>query len=139
MRATIARRNVGTDPDALPALAGTQDGFDVVLEASGKPVAAAAAIEHVRRGGVVVQVGNLPGGDVALPAMRIQNKEIDLRGTMRFTRHVFSQAVRLIVSGGIDVAPILTGREPLENAAAAIDIAADRTRHLKVMLVDEGA
>ncbi len=42
---------------------------DVVFEVSGTPAGLASAIAAVRRGGTVVQVGNLPGGLIPAPPM----------------------------------------------------------------------
>ena len=127
--------NSATDPDALLGMAERMGGFDVVLEASGNPKATASALELVRRGGVIVQVGNLAPGDTPLPASRIMTKEVELRGSMRFTRQNFETSVDLITSGAVDVRPLLTHQEPLARAAEAIDLAADRRRSMKVMLV----
>lgn len=126
--------NVASDAERLAAVSQGLDGFDVVLEASGSPAAVATAMEHVRRGGIITQVGGLPGGTVPIPAFRIMAKELDVRGSMRFTRAAFETSVRLISTGEIDVRPLLTDRQPLENVAAAIDLAADRTRAIKVMI-----
>ena len=44
----------------------------------------ASAIRAVRRGGTVVQVGNLPGGEIPVPANAIMAKELNVRGTFRY-------------------------------------------------------
>ena len=125
------------DPAPLDRL--SADGIDVVLEASGTQAGAATALHLVRRGGTVVQVGNLPGGDTALPVYRLGRKEIDWKGSMRFTRAAFERSVDAIVTGGVDVAPLLSHRIPLPQAGEAIELAADRRRAMKVVLVgDEG-
>ena len=123
------------DGPALDRL--SADGIDVVLEASGAPAGAAAALHLVRRGGTVVQVGNLPGGDTALPAYRLGRKEIDWKGSMRFTRAAFERSVDAIVTGRIDVSPLLSHRIPLDRAGDAIELAADRRRAMKVVLVGD--
>ena len=122
-----------TDPQALPREVEQQGAFDVAYEASGNPAGLASAIEAVRRGAVVVQVGNLPGGLVPVPANRIMAREIDLRGSMRFGRE-FEQAVGLIVRGEIDLDPLITARLPLDRAPEAFELASDRSRSLKVVL-----
>ncbi len=46
----------------------------------------------------------------------------------------------LIVDGRIDVAPILSGTYPLSSAATALEIAGDRSRHIKLHLqIDDSA
>lgn len=122
------------DADRLTTVSQGLGGFDVVLEASGSPAAVETAMEHVRRGGIILQVGGLPGGTVPIPAFRIMAKELDIRGSMRFTRAAFETSVRLITSGEIDVRPLLTDQQPLDNVAAAIELASDRRRAIKVMV-----
>ena len=122
-----------TDTDQLATVAA--DGLDVVFEASGAPAGAAAALALVRKGGVVVQVGNMPGDDTALPVYHLGRKEIDWKGSMRFPRAAFERSVAAITSGTIDVSPLLSHRLPLTEAGAAIELAADRRQAMKVMLV----
>lgn len=107
--------------------------YDVVLEASGSPRGVAAAIEAVRRGGIFMQVGNLPGDPFPVPFNAIMSKELDVRGSFRFA-DVYRQAVSLIVDGTIDVKPTITAKMPLDRAVEAFELASDRTRSAKVML-----
>lgn len=107
--------------------------FDVAFEISGTPAGLAAAIASVRRGGVVVQVGNLPGGEIPVAANAIMAKEIDLKGTFRFGTE-FSRAVELIVDGKVDVLKLVTAERPLSRAPEAIRLAADRSQSGKVVL-----
>jgi L-idonate 5-dehydrogenase len=107
--------------------------FDVVFEVTGAPSALALAIGAVRRGGVLVQIGNLPGGEISVPANAIMAKEVDFRGSFRFG-HEFMQAVELIVRGKIDVQQLITARRPLADAPAALRLALDRSQSVKVVL-----
>ena len=66
-----------------------------------------SAISNVRRGGTVVQIGNLPGGLIPIPANAVMAREIDLRGSFRFGRE-FEKAVHLIVVRRIDVLSLVT-------------------------------
>ena len=56
----------------------------MAFEVSGTAAGLASAIGSVRRGGIVVQIGNLPGGQISVPANAVMAKEIDLRGSFRF-------------------------------------------------------
>lgn len=107
--------------------------FDIVFEVTGAPQALALAIRTVRRGGTIVQVGNLPGGDVPVPANAIMAKELDLKGAMRF-HDEFDTAVAQIVSGRIDVLRIVTGQRPISDAVAGFRLALDRSQSVKVIL-----
>lgn len=134
----IARRigadlalNVRQDPSALDRFKAGKGSFDVVIEASGSATALAAAMMVVRPGGVIVQVGI--GGDMTLPINVLTAKEVQLRGSFRFDAE-FGWAVDCIASGAIDVAPLLTEIVPLADAVRAFDLAADRSRAMKVQL-----
>lgn len=60
-------------------------------------------------------------------------KEITLRGSFRFHEE-FHWAVDFLASGAIDVRPLLTEVVPLAEAVRAFDLAADRSRAMKVQL-----
>jgi len=107
--------------------------FDTVFEVTGAPAALALAIRTARRGGTIVQVGNLPGGEISVPVNLIMTKELDYKGTMRFSDE-FDKAVGLIASGQIDVQRIITGSRPIEDAVAAFALALDRSQSIKVVL-----
>ena len=87
------------------------------------------AIETVRPLGKIVQVG--VAGDLPVSVNLVVSKEIDLKGTHRFHAE-FAEAVRLIDSGAIDVGPIITHSYPLERAQEAFEMAADRSRAVKI-------
>ncbi|WP_353640911.1 L-idonate 5-dehydrogenase [Mesorhizobium sp. WSM2239] len=116
----------------LQALAAEKP-FDVAFEISGTAAGLAAAIASVRRGGTVVQVGNLPGGQIPVPANAVMAKEIDLKGTFRFGEE-FGRAVDLIVSGEVDVLKLVTAERTLSSAPDAFGLAADRSQSVKVVL-----
>jgi L-idonate 5-dehydrogenase len=107
--------------------------YDVAFEVSGTAAGLASAIGAVRRGGVVVQIGNLPGGQIPVPANAVMAKEIDLRGSFRFGPE-FMTAVELIASGGVDVLSLVTAERPLSVAPDAVRLALDRSQSVKVVL-----
>jgi L-idonate 5-dehydrogenase len=107
--------------------------LDVAFEISGTAAGLAAAIASVRRGGTVVQVGNLPGGQIPVLANAVMAKEIDLKGTFRFGEE-FAQAVDLIVGGKVDVLRLVTAERALTSAPDAFLLAADRSQSVKVVL-----
>ncbi|MCV0395208.1 MAG: L-idonate 5-dehydrogenase [Rhizobiaceae bacterium] len=127
-----AAHDVSTGEAAL-AHAAAERSFDVVFEVSGTATGLSSAIRHVRRGGIVVQIGNLPGGDIPTPANAVMAREIDLRGSFRFDRE-FAEAVRLIADGRVDVSALVTAERPLVEAPQAFELALDRTRSVKVVL-----
>jgi L-idonate 5-dehydrogenase len=107
--------------------------LDVAFEISGTAAGLASAIRTIRRGGTVVQVGNLPGGELPVPANPVMAKELDLKGTFRFGEE-FRQAVDLIVAGKVDVERLITATRPLGSATEAFRLALDRSRSVKVVL-----
>lgn len=106
--------------------------IDVAVEASGSGPGLAACVEAVRRGGTVVQLGLLPPGATPLLGNLLVTREIDLRGTFRFT-HEIDEAVRMLAAGLL-VDPIITHVLPMTETAAAFALAADRTRASKVLI-----
>ena len=129
-------RKVGADAVADVSQAGALEAlgpFDTVFEVSGTATGLASAIGCVRRGGTVVQVGNLPGGAIPVPANAVMAKEIDLLGSFRFAEE-FGEAVRLIVDGEIDVMAIVTADYPLDDAVAGFRASLDRGQNAKVVL-----
>ncbi len=121
--------NLGADPEALANAAP----FDVVFEASGAPAGMNSAIRAARRGGAVVLIGSLPGGQIPAMANAVMAKELDLLGSFRFSEEFFT-AVEMIASGRIDVSCIISARRPLEAAPEALRLALDRTKSMKVVL-----
>lgn len=107
--------------------------IDLAFEVTGTAAGLAAAIGAVRRGGRVVQVGNLPGGSIPVPANAVMAKELDLVGSLRFGSE-FATAVRLIAEGQVDVLAMVTAERPLAQALDAFRLALDRSRSLKVVL-----
>ena len=125
--------NVASHPGGLDEFQAHGGRFDVGFEASGSAAALGSLFKVVRRGGRIVQVGMLPPGDAAVPVNQLQSREIDLVGAFR-ANDEFRLAVELIVSGAIDVSPILSGVYPLAEAVAAFERAGDRSRVIKLHL-----
>lgn len=106
---------------------------DVVFEASGAPAAVSAVLRSVRRGGTVVQVGNLPAGDIAVSLGALVFREVDYRGTFRFVDEIATALAYL--ADGLDVGPLLTHEFAAEDAVEAFRVAGDRrTGSSKVLL-----
>lgn len=106
---------------------------EIAFEASGAPAALGGVIAATARGGVLVQVGNLPVGDVSAALGNIVTREIEYRGSYRFVDEI-SDALTLI-GEGLDVEPLLTHTFPLAEAAQAFVTAGDRsTGSSKVLL-----
>ncbi len=124
--------NPAKEADALAAYAVDKGSFDVVFEASGNEAALRQAIELVRPGGTIVQIG--VGGEMKVPLNVLVGKEINLRGTFRFHAE-FELAVQMMATGLIDVKPVISDSLPFTDAVAAFELASDRNKAMKVQLV----
>jgi L-idonate 5-dehydrogenase len=123
--------NVAREPGALANCAADKGYFDVALEASGAEPAVRTAIDVVRPGGVIVQLGL--GGDMNLPINAISAKELQWRGTFRFHEE-YQLALDFMAKGLIDVKPLISATVPFAEAREAFELASDRSRSMKVQL-----
>lgn len=123
--------NVGKTPTALAAFEAEKGYFDVMFEAAGSEATLLAGLKVVRARGTIVQIGQ--GAQASLPMSMLVTKELDLIGTFRFHAE-FALAVDTIAHRRIDVRPLLTEVVPLVDAVRAFELAADRTRAMKVQL-----
>ncbi len=121
--------NVAGGIEALNDLAQDKGRVDAALECSGNGQALAGAIGLTRPRGSIVLVGL--GGEQSLPMNAIVAKELNLAGSFRFDSE-FARAAALISAGRVDLAPLLTGSFPIEEAGAAFALASDRRRAMKV-------
>jgi L-idonate 5-dehydrogenase len=108
--------------------------FDVVFEASGSPAGLDTALRAAIAGGRVIQVGNLPAGQSPVAANLVMSKELLYQGTFRFNSDDYAIAVEEIVSGQIDLKPLMTHTFPLAEANRAFEVALDRSQSMKVHL-----
>ncbi|WNM23602.1 L-idonate 5-dehydrogenase [Demequina capsici] len=113
--------------DSLPA-----EEFDVVLECSGAPAALDQAIRSARRGGVVVQIGMLPGEPRPYTLSVLCQREIDLRGSFRFDGEL-DHAVEILAHTPALSAAITALYTP-DHAEEAFALAADPRQSCKVLI-----
>lgn len=123
--------NVATDPGWTSRYSADKGTFDVMLECSGNESALRAGLEVLRPLSVLVQLGL--GGDVSLPQNLIVAKEINLRGSFRFHEE-FANAVAMINAGRLDLSVLLSAEFNFTDAVKAFDVAADRSKVMKVQL-----
>ena len=123
--------NVAAADEPLADFSAGKGTFDVHFECSGAEAALHAGLACVRPQGTIVQLGL--GGDMKVPMLQLTAKEIALRGSFRF-HHEYATAVRLMQSGRIDVTPLITQTEPVENAVAAFRVAGDRSQAMKAQI-----
>jgi len=94
-------------------------GLDVVLEAVGRNETVAAAIDCVRKGGVVTLIGNITP-QVTLPLQKVVSRQIRLQGSCASSGE-YPEAIALMAAGTIRVKPLITAVAPLSDGPSWFD------------------
>jgi 2-desacetyl-2-hydroxyethyl bacteriochlorophyllide A dehydrogenase len=113
-------------------------GYDVAVDAAGTESAIREAALLCRAGGSIVVAGTY-WGDVLVPGMVLQLKELQLRPAIYYGHHAgereIDQAARLLVDLPELPGALITHRFPLDAASEAWGVAADRSAGaVKVLL-----
>lgn len=106
---------------------------DIAIESSGTPQGLATALEALRPGGVLVNVGHLPPTGVTAPLHLAVPRELTLMGSSRFY-HEMPSALAIMRRDVERFAPIVTSVFPLDEAEPAFHEAAAAERSSKVLL-----
>ncbi|HLI37798.1 MAG TPA: alcohol dehydrogenase catalytic domain-containing protein [Streptosporangiaceae bacterium] len=123
-----------SEPSWLRDLAG--DGVDVAFEAAGTGGAVQLAMDVTRAGGRVVLAG-IPGDDVTTFRASLARRKGLTIAMARRMNEVYPRAISLAARGRVDLAPVVSQRSPLSDAAEAFGAAARRTG-LKVVIEPAG-
>jgi threonine 3-dehydrogenase len=105
---------------------GLREGFDVGLEMSGRPEALRDMIANMTHGGRIAMLG-LPAEEFPVDFARIVTSMLTLKGI--YGREMFETwyAMSVLLEGGLDLAPVITGRYGYaEYEAAFADAASGR-------------
>ncbi|KPC58618.1 L-threonine 3-dehydrogenase [Streptomyces chattanoogensis] len=102
---------------------GLREGFDVGLEMSGRPEALRDMIDNMTHGGRIAVLG-LPSEEFPVDWSRVVTSMITIKGI--YGREMFETwyAMSVLLEGGLDLAPVITGRYPYQDFDAAFDDAA---------------
>nr|WP_203671940.1 MULTISPECIES: L-threonine 3-dehydrogenase [unclassified Streptomyces] len=102
---------------------GLREGFDVGLEMSGRPEALRDMIANMTHGGRIAMLG-LPAEEFPVDFARIVTSMITLKGI--YGREMFETwyAMSVLLEGGLDLSPVITGRYSYKDFDAAFDDAA---------------
>lgn len=133
-RAVAADRTINVMSNGNGGGSGTglpEDHFDVMFEAAGSAATIRDGLSAVKRGGLIVQVGQ--GAQATLPMSLVVTREITIRGAFRFDTE-FELAVAMIASGALPIDKLLTGTFGIDDAREAFDIASNKERSMKVQL-----
>ncbi len=123
--------NTADDPSALAPYGANKGTFDILFEASGSEKALRGALEALRPGAIIMQIGL--GGEMTLPVNVITAKELEMRGSFRFHEE-FAHAVSFLNKRLIDVQPLITASFPFTRFSEAFALAGNRTQAMKVQL-----
>ena len=119
-----------TGAQVLSGLAGAE--IDTVFEIAGTDDAVRLAMEGVRAGGRVI-LGGIPANDrTTFPAATARRKGLTI-AMVRRMNEVYPRAIDIARRGGVQLAPLVTDRLPLTQAAEAFRLAARRAG-LKVLI-----
>ena len=141
-RLAVARRcglahtsNAGDEPlaDASARCFGGGK-FEVAFDCAGVGATIAAAVENVAKGGTIVVVAVFAGKPPVELAL-VQDRELNIRGTLMYQRRDYERAVTLIAAGELATDPLVSQHFPLVDYAAAyeaIEHAGDRV--MKIMI-----
>ena len=111
-------------------------GADVVLEAVGSASTVRLAIEAARKGATVTLVGNV-APEVPLPLQSVVSRQIRLQGSCASAGE-YPEAIALLASKAIDVAPMLSAVAPLSEGPRWFErLYAREANLMKVVLTPE--
>ena len=126
-------RKLGATATFNTSQAAHEDEYEVVFEATGVISALPTAIARTRKGGILVQVGIFPPGDIPAPLAQIISRELDYRGTFRFDLE-FGEALNLLAKNHWIADGLITHSFPLEHYQDAFTASLDRKTSSKVLL-----
>jgi threonine 3-dehydrogenase len=112
----------GTIADAQRQL-GLKEGFDIGLEMSGRPEAVRDMLDNMTHGGRIAMLG-LPSQEFAVDWSKIVQNMITIKGI--YGREMFETwyGMQVLIEGGLDLSPVITGTYGYEDFDAAFDEAA---------------
>lgn len=127
----INAKDADTETEILKETEGM--GCDIVFEAAGSPYTLAATWKYVKRGGVIVNVGNA-GGEVPYLFEELARKEADIRHVWRY-RHIYPAAIDAVTRGVINLKDINPKIFPFEKSQEAFEFAFEhRSEVLKTVI-----
>jgi threonine dehydrogenase-like Zn-dependent dehydrogenase len=106
---------------------------DVVFEAVGVPGIIDDVMLRARPGTRLVVAGVCMQPDTVHPFFAIA-KEINVQFVLAYTPDEFTDSLRALTEGDIDVEPLITGEVGLDAVGGAFDALADPERHCKILV-----
>ncbi|MFF3749158.1 L-threonine 3-dehydrogenase [Streptomyces sp. NPDC002018] len=111
---------------------GLKEGFDIGLEMSGRPEALRDMVDNMTHGGRIAMLG-LPAEEFAVDWSKIVTSMITVKGI--YGREMFETwyAMTVLLEGGLDLTPVITGGYGYQDFDAAFDEASS-ARSGKIIL-----
>jgi threonine 3-dehydrogenase len=131
--ATLALDVSHTDIAEAQRELGLKEGFDIGLEMSGRPEAMRDMVANMTHGGRIAMLG-LPAEEFAVDWSKIVTNMITVKGI--YGREMFETwyAMTVLIEGGLDLGPVITGRYGYQDFDEAFDEAA--TAHGGKIILD---
>ena len=107
--------------------------FDIAFESSGNINSINNILATINKGGKIIQVGNMPGGNLRISYNKIMLKELELFGSYRFYKE-FEDAVNAINNKLFKFDDMLTHKFKLDNCEEAMKIASNKDLSIKVQV-----
>lgn len=119
--------------EAVAAAFGS-DGADVVIEAIGVADSVNESFRQCRKQGTVV-ISGIFGEYQAIDLFTLQDKELNVVGTMMYTIDDFKEAIALAGDGSIKLKPLATAVFPVEEFAKAYETIASKSMPVMKVLI----
>src|SRR5947207_13998935 len=128
--------NVGGKAGLIELVRAQSDsGFDVVVEAVGKPETWEAAVQLVRKGGTVNFFGGCPSGtSVTLDTSRIHYSSLRLLASFHHTPRTIRRAFELIEAGVVSAGDFVDGERSLSRLPELFQSMAAGNRAVKTLI-----
>jgi L-idonate 5-dehydrogenase len=126
-RAIGAHDVVDVSTTALP-----ESAFDLTLECAGIPQTLHALLTATRRGGTIVQVGNVPDEARPVNLAPVVSKEIAYLGSFRYDTEIDDAVAMLAATPSIE--NVVTHEVGIDDVATAFAVAADSDASGKVLV-----
>jgi len=126
---------IGPDQDTIKVVKDWTggDGADVAFEVSGSPEPVRIITELVRVWGTVSIIA-IHSEPVAVNLYPMFGRELKMHGSRLYTRGAWEESIRLVSSGAINVAPLVTRRIPLEDLQKGMEEALGGGPVMKVLV-----
>lgn len=135
--AELLGADVVVDPRETPAIAAWRkvDGKKplVIFEAVGVPGMIEQTMRMAPKDSRVLVVGACMQQDTFHPMLGIQ-KELSIQFALGYTPLEFDSALRAIAEGKVDLAPLITGRVPIDGVPQAFTDLGDPETHAKILV-----